>query len=82
MGFHSKSAARAGPSSGAARPLAGRAASQSARQPSGVLERAAQQKFDVRVQAPEIVRRPALQSIEGERIESEQERLPVGHARF
>src|SRR2546428_2949668 len=49
------------------------------REATGLLQRAAKQIFDLRVDAPELVARPALQGLVRVRIDPEQVRLLVGH---
>jgi hypothetical protein len=46
---------------------------------SGVLERATQEKLDLRVDAPQLVARPALECGVRRRIEAQQKSLPLGH---
>jgi hypothetical protein len=45
-------------------------------------KRAAQEKFDLRVQAAQIVVRPALNGLEYLPVDPEQKRLPLSHGRY
>src|SRR5258706_329284 len=50
-----------------------------ARQPPFLLQHTPEHELDLRVQAPQIVRRPALQGVEDRGIDPQQEGLALGH---
>ena len=51
-------------------------------EPPGILEGPAQEELDLRVEAAQIVVRPALDGFQHRRIDTKQKGLTVGHASF